>query len=1411
MAEKIIKLKLQVDVTEGKKLVLIAGEQETSLKKVLSVNDLIAAQSKKSLTAYNELRLKVAQYNETLSQGGSAANLVFNQAQSSLAKYNRTLQDTIQETQRLTSIRNNLTLGAAPSTQAIPGFSASTTASTTPNKTVTPLRNSLTGQILQTEKEYQEKIRILEESSARHHKDILDQQLFYEKANLKSREVAYAAMFDEIAKKEKQHAQLLKSTSAIPGFSASTIASTIPQRVTAPLRNPLTGQIIQKETESLKENSKEYDRNNNLLDVNTRRHKSLIAHIAEAVSIYRVYNSILNLTEEALLNIPKAGIQAQASQAAIFGIFGSEKGRENLQFIKDLGNTAGQVVSDLEQSYAKFAPSAALAGANQDQINQIFRDFTEVSTILTLSKDKVDSVFLALDQIFSKGVVQSEEIKKQLGNALPGAVEIGAKAFGKSPAAFLEAMKNNEVIAKDFVPKFARLYREIFGGVDDSVFKLNSTKLLSNLNRLQTAYTEINRKAFEDTQGALNATVKAAAEAVEGLNKNLEGTKQILEAISAILIVRLGVAAVANINKLAVAFIGLRVPQLAVLGGVSLLTTELAGLNIKYEETTGYTIEIAGEFVNLADLIENEVIVVFEKFMALLATLRDFKVRDILKDFSFDEFGKTFDKNLALFSQGTGNAVTDTINEKKDKYLNSFKSVLEIQEAIRTKALQNNDDITKAFLNLTDYSAAPETSPYQESQAQLDEIQKKKEINFGKELKLNTELLQQEEEKYKAKLKIIELNEKLFNVSLQDKTLNISENEKISKQAVFEQQRFALEKEYSTKRIALAEEGYGRVLSVTKKSITDLNKALAVIQEIESSGNAGAVSRTGAIGLRQVQPSTLARPGLEGVTPIKVPQNVLDAEIAAKAGKISETQKKILKDYALNNVDTLANFGIEYYKALVKRYQGDLIKAAAAYNAGFGNEDKGIRPKETQDYLSKFVKGYGGENLETALLDQQTKKQTALDSAKEASLQNIIALKQKEADLANNIFERTKAEMQFKIEYEDILGNTSQSEKQKIKAEFEERTAQATKLGSEFLLRRLPVLQKERELAVEIADIKKRYETNERKFQNDLQEINNKVAIGILSQNQAVAQISSTTEKQVETQNTLIFQWKKLAEESGNVKDNVEAIEEIQSRIQKGTQAAAALKVNNFSPKAQLDSETSNLNNLKAESLAGIETQFKLDIEKDSPSAAEDRAKAIKEVEDNYRQKSFIANATYYEGIAGIAADSALSITKTFQAMYGERSKQAKAAFITYKAFSISETIIGTAKAAIQAYGAMAGIPYVGPFLGAAAAAAVVAAGAIQIATIVNQPLPAAHGGLTNVPAEQTYLLAGGERVLSPNQNRDFTDDLRERREKKQKENNVINNIRVINVTDESMVYSALGTAQGEEVIMNVVNRNRNN
>lgn len=62
-----------------------------------------------------------------------------------------------------------------------------------------------------------------------------------------------------------------------------------------------------------------------------------------------------------------------------------------------------------------------------------------------------------------------------------------------------------------------------------------------------------------------------------------------------------------------------------------------------------------------------------------------------------------------------------------------------------------------------------------------------------------------------------------------------------------------------------------------------------------------------------------------------------------------------------------------------------------------------------------------------------------------------------------------------------------------------------------------------------------------------------------------------------------------------------------------------------------------------------------------------------------------------------------------------------KKGFAAYKALSIAQTTISTYESAVDAYKSLAGIPFVGPALGVAAAAAAVAAGLARIAQIKSQ------------------------------------------------------------------------------------------
>lgn len=81
----------------------------------------------------------------------------------------------------------------------------------------------------------------------------------------------------------------------------------------------------------------------------------------------------------------------------------------------------------------------------------------------------------------------------------------------------------------------------------------------------------------------------------------------------------------------------------------------------------------------------------------------------------------------------------------------------------------------------------------------------------------------------------------------------------------------------------------------------------------------------------------------------------------------------------------------------------------------------------------------------------------------------------------------------------------------------------------------------------------------------------------------------------------------------------------------------------------------------------------------------------------------------------------------------------------------IGSEIYGNTFASISA------IPIVGPSLAPAAAAAALAVGTAGMVAGGQAVSGVFHGGIDSVPKESSYLLDKGERVLSPNQNRDLT------------------------------------------------------
>jgi tetrahydromethanopterin S-methyltransferase subunit B len=92
------------------------------------------------------------------------------------------------------------------------------------------------------------------------------------------------------------------------------------------------------------------------------------------------------------------------------------------------------------------------------------------------------------------------------------------------------------------------------------------------------------------------------------------------------------------------------------------------------------------------------------------------------------------------------------------------------------------------------------------------------------------------------------------------------------------------------------------------------------------------------------------------------------------------------------------------------------------------------------------------------------------------------------------------------------------------------------------------------------------------------------------------------------------------------------------------------------------------------------------------------------------------------------ALDSASNTLKTFASLLGETTAEGKA-------LAIAATTIDTYKAAQSAYASLAGVPVVGPALGAAAAAAAIASGLATVNKILSVQVPGGGGSGGSVPS----------------------------------------------------------------------------
>lgn len=205
-----------------------------------------------------------------------------------------------------------------------------------------------------------------------------------------------------------------------------------------------------------------------------------------------------------------------------FGAGGMAQGAQEFAFVREEASRLGLSLQGTATQYMKLVAASrgsTLAGA---QTREVFKSVAEASVVMGMNADQSERAMMAVTQMMSKGKVMAEELRGQLGEHLPGAFSIAARAMGVTEAELNKLLETGQVLSEDFLPKFAaQLRKELAGSVEQSALSMQA-----NLNRLETAWLNFKQQFAQSGAGqGISSAVKTLAGDVNVLADVMEQSR----------------------------------------------------------------------------------------------------------------------------------------------------------------------------------------------------------------------------------------------------------------------------------------------------------------------------------------------------------------------------------------------------------------------------------------------------------------------------------------------------------------------------------------------------------------------------------------------------------------------------------------------------------------------------------------------------------------------------------------------------------------------------------------------------------------------------------------------------------------------------------------------------------------------
>lgn len=363
----------------------------------------------------------------------------------------------------------------------------------------------------------------------------------------------------------------------------------------------------------------------------------------------------------------------QIQKTLDFATGSTEAGAEAFRFASGEARRLGLDLRATAKSYAQFSAAAKGTNLEGEISNKVFSSVAQAAAVLQLSADDTRGALRALEQMISKGNVQAEELRQQLGERLPGAFQYAARAMGVTTQELNDMLENGEVLADDLLPKLADELNRTFGPNVAAA----ADSLKASLQRLSLEVETLSNTAAEGPASITKALSDFGAEILGGINYFLEWNKQLSEQEAAQQFIKNQEDARARLHEL----------------GVQIANATVA-LRIFEQTGTGDTV---GKAVEIALLKKeyNALAASIEKTTKAAKAAEKVDISDV-----------AVPKPGPVLAPGMSEEVLKLQNDALKEAREAAESLLTPQEVLQKRIEKLNQDFANAFIPVDLYSKA---------------------------------------------------------------------------------------------------------------------------------------------------------------------------------------------------------------------------------------------------------------------------------------------------------------------------------------------------------------------------------------------------------------------------------------------------------------------------------------------------------------------------------------------------------------------------------------------------------------------------------------------------------------------------------------------------------------------------------